>query len=146
MTPKDYIIKKMDQLVVAFPCTEVRYECDDFRGIHTVQILPQSEYNKEAMLNWRSDVFDEFFKLYPAEAITFISEDFLVGIENSDEIRQGSQYTVPSQYSVAPIYPVVELESSSWTYKCGYTNPYSGNFNDNKSLIISGNSDFSFAA
>lgn len=108
MTPKEYISAKITQLVELFPQTRVRYECDEFSGIHTVEIIPQAEYNKDSMRDWQCMVFEEFFKLYPAEAVCFISEDALVGIENAEIVKAGALYGNPD-YTVSNINPVTVI-------------------------------------
>lgn len=105
MTPKEYISTKIDQLVELFPKTRIRYECDEFSGTHTMEIVPQSEYNKTAMMDWQSEVFEDFFNLYPAEAICFISEDALIGIKKADVIKTGTQFTT-TDYTVSDFSPV----------------------------------------
>ena len=101
MNPKEYIITKIDQLVKLFPQTRVRYECDDFSGTHTVEITPQSEYNKEAMMKWQSEVFEDFFDLYPAEAVCFVSEDALVSVKEADVVKTGALYNINTDYTVS---------------------------------------------
>ena len=108
MTPKEYISAKIDQLVELFPKTRIRYKCDEFSGTHTVEIVPQSEYNKEAMIDWQSAVFEEFFNLYPAEAVCFISEDALVGIEKADVVKTGALF-VNTDYTVSNVRPITVI-------------------------------------
>lgn len=103
MTPKEYISARIDQLVELFPKIRVRYENDIFSATHTLEIIPQSEFGKDAMLDWQSEVFEEFFSLYPAEAVCFISEDALVGINNADIVRTGAQFS--AGHAVSSIRP-----------------------------------------
>jgi hypothetical protein len=105
MTPKEFISAKIDQLIELFPKIRVRYECDGFSGTHTVEIIPQSEYNNEAMMDWQGAVFEEFFSLYPAEAICFITEDALVGIEKAEIVKTGTLF-VNADYTVSNVHPV----------------------------------------
>ena len=145
MTPKEYIYAKLDQLIKLFPKIRVSYECDEFSGTHTVEIVPQSEYNEEAMMDWQSAVFEEFFNLYPAEAVCFISEDALVGIENPEKIYYGSLY-IHSQYSVASFYQVSTPNKLSFTF--GYNDSYSydGNYISSTIPTIIPTKDFPLAA
>lgn len=108
MTPKEYISTKITQLVELFPKTRVRYECDEFSGTHTIEIIPQAEYNKDAMRDWQCMFFEEFFNLYPAEAVCFISENAMVGIEKAEIVKTGALY-VNTDYTVSNINPVIVI-------------------------------------
>lgn len=145
MTPKEYISAKLDQLIKLFPKIRVRYESDEFSGTHTVEIIPQSEYNKEAMMDWQDAVFEEFFNLYPAEAVCFISDDALVGIEKPEKIYYGSLY-IHSQYTVASFYQVNSPNKLSFTFGYNSNYSYDNNFISSTEPTIIPTNNFPLAA
>jgi hypothetical protein len=83
MTPQEYITHALNDFIVKFPQTRVRYEFDSLSDVHFIEVVPNNVYHlDEAYIAWESDLYDRFISLYPDQNICFISDDALVGLEN----------------------------------------------------------------
>ena len=93
MEARKYIIKEINHLVKLFPKSRVRCEYDFKASVHVIEVLPLELYhsNKD-YLAWEDDVFSRFSKKYPTENICFISEDSLVGINQTDYAIEGKEF------------------------------------------------------
>jgi hypothetical protein len=98
MDAKQYILEELKALVVKFPNVRVRYEYDSNAIVHCVEVVPKEVYHSnENYISWENDVTDRFIEHFPAENIGFISDDALVGIENSEFTLCGESYTQASR-------------------------------------------------
>jgi hypothetical protein len=91
MSPNDFIIDKLNQLVELFPDVMVRYKRDVENKTNIVEVLPLNIYeNVEAYLEFESIFESEFETYFNDESIMFISEGSLTEIKNADlEIKPG---------------------------------------------------------
>ena len=92
MDAKEYIINCLQKFVDAFKNARARYDYDILTQSHTIEISPLSVYESDEFLDWEGNVFDEFVNLYPSDAIGFIPEDALVGINGIDYSVEGIEY------------------------------------------------------
>lgn len=100
MTPKEFIISKLKAFILAFPNAKVRYEADYRIDTHFVEVLPNSLYNLDKRyIEWESGMFENFIELYPAESISFITDDALVKLDNVCFEICGSEYEQFEYYS-----------------------------------------------
>lgn len=107
MTSQEYIILELNDFIVKFPQTRVRYEYDRLSDVHFIEVVPNSVYHlDEAYIKWESELYDRFIASYPDQNICFISDDALVGLESAQLILTGSIYD--TIYSTNRIETVVE--------------------------------------
>lgn len=93
MKSTDYILSKLENLLVLFHNVKVRYEYNDFANIHTIEVVPNEMfYFNEDYKNWEQATIDDFIRNYPTENICFISDDALVGIVNPSYENRGHYY------------------------------------------------------
>ena len=92
MDAKEYIINCLQKFVDAFKNARARYNYDILAQSHTIEISPLSVFESDEFLDWEGNVFDEFVNLYPSDAIGFIPEDALVGINSIDYSVEGIEY------------------------------------------------------
>ncbi|MBN2764906.1 MAG: hypothetical protein JXR27_00930 [Paludibacteraceae bacterium] len=93
MTSQEYIILELNDFIVSFPQTRVRYEYDQLSDVHFIEVVPNSVYHlDEAYIKWESEMYDRFIASYPDQNICFISDDALVGLENAQLALTGSVY------------------------------------------------------
>jgi len=95
MTPQEYITRALNDFIVKFPQTRVRYEFDSLSDVHFIEVVPNNVYHlDEAYIAWESDMYDRFISLYPDQNICFISDDALVGLENVQLELIGSTFDI----------------------------------------------------
>ncbi|MDR1343192.1 MAG: hypothetical protein LBK18_08080 [Prevotellaceae bacterium] len=93
MTPKEFIKKEMENFIEQFPQVRARYEFHELSCAHFIEIVPREVYScDEKYISWEAEMLDKFVELYPEEGICFISDDALVGIENSELTLRGAGY------------------------------------------------------
>lgn len=95
MTPQDYIIRELNDFIVKFPRTRVRYEYDQLSDVHFIEVVPNKVYHlDEAYIAWEGDLYDNFISSYPDQNICFISDDAVVGLENAQLELVGSIFEI----------------------------------------------------
>ena len=93
MNSSEYIINKINDLVVRFPQARVRYEVDKHAMVHTIEVLPSNLFHENRdYISWEENMFLDFIERFPREGIGFISDDALVGIENVTYMKEGASY------------------------------------------------------
>ena len=96
MTPREFLISKIKELVILLPNTKVRYENHELSKTHFVEVVPKSIYHNDNIFSaWEEDVTFEFIQIYPDQNICFISDDAIVGITTIDYEQKGNLYDVP---------------------------------------------------
>lgn len=95
MKARDFIINKINDLVIVFPNIRVRYENHHLSNSHFVEVVPNEVYrlNKEYQL-WEEEVVFKFIENYPDQNLCFITDDALVGIETIDYEAKGELYDI----------------------------------------------------
>lgn len=90
MTPKEFVIKNLEDLVNRFPEIRVRYDYDSMALVHTVEISPSDFYHSnQDYIAWEYALFEKFVASFPQENICFVSEDAIVGVENAEYEKVG---------------------------------------------------------
>jgi hypothetical protein len=85
MTPKEYIISKLKELVIVLPkCTSIDYQFDEDYKEHLVRIVPYNSYDSETVWNFRIELDTYFKRYFPDHSIMYLHEDSLVDITFSD--------------------------------------------------------------
>ncbi len=88
-----YIISSLNEFIVNFPQTRIRYEFDQLSDVHFIEVVPNSVYRlNEEYIEWENEMYDRFVAMYPDQNICFISDDALVELENVQLILTGSEY------------------------------------------------------
>jgi len=93
MTPKDFIINQITELVTIFPNLRVRYEDHHLSNTHFVEVVPNEVYrlNEEFQL-WEETVVFQFIEKFPDQNLCFITDDAIVGIESVNYEVKGDLY------------------------------------------------------
>lgn len=124
MTPQEYITQELNDFIVKFPQTRVRYEFDQLSDVHFIEVVPNNVYHlDEAYIAWETDLYDRFISSYPDQNICFISDDAIVGLENVQFELTGSIFEI--LYSTSRTEIVIEESAikiagfvSSGTFSC----------------------------
>lgn len=124
----EYIISRLEELVIQINNIRVSYEYDDESLTHFIEVLPNSLYSfNQEYIEFEDRMFHDFISLFPYENICFISDDAIIKIENPIFIKEGLGYapfstheetefkvTVPEVFSVSSIFcpiPVFNTKS-----------------------------------
>lgn len=95
MTSQEYITFELNDFIVKFPQTRVRYEYDQLSDVHFIEVVPNNVYHlDEAYIAWESEMYDKFTASFPDQNICFISDDALVGLENVQFELIGAIYDI----------------------------------------------------
>ena len=66
MTSQEYIINSLNEFIVNFPQTRIRYEFDQLSDVHFIEVVPNSVYRlNEEYIEWKNEMYDRFVTLYP---------------------------------------------------------------------------------
>lgn len=107
MTSQEYIILELNDFIVKFPQTRVRYEYDQLSDVHFIEIVPNNVYHlDQAYIVWESELYDRFIALFPDQNICFISDDALVGLDKIEFEIKGNEFV--SLYSTCNKEQVIE--------------------------------------
>ena len=152
MTSQEYIILELNDFIVKFPQTRVRYEYDQLSDVHFIEVVPKSVYHlDEAYIKWESELYDKFIASFPDQNICFISDDALVGLENVQLVLTGSVYD--TTYSTSRTETIVEESAIKVTasvnvgsFVCITSNSHSAPTINNISVVMPENENWSLAA
>ncbi|MEI6816027.1 MAG: hypothetical protein WCL14_05410 [Bacteroidota bacterium] len=101
MEAREYIIKKIDELVFKFPTIRCRYEYDRISKTNTIEIVPNCVYDNDRRYHqFEREMMMEFIKIFPSQNICFINEDNLFGIEVVEYETHGILYNKIEQMTV----------------------------------------------
>jgi hypothetical protein len=90
MTPKEFIISKIGELVNQFPNTRCRYENHFISNSHIIEVVPNEIYRLDGAFQvWEEETVFEFMANFPNQTLSFISDDAIVGIDNIDFEAKG---------------------------------------------------------
>jgi hypothetical protein len=152
MTSQEYIILELNDFIVKFPQTRVRYEYDLLSDVHFIEVVPNSVYHlDEAYIAWESELYDRFISSYPDQNICFISDDALVGLENIQLVLTGSIYD--TIYSTSRTETVVEESAikvtgfvNTGSFICFTSNSNLISTTNSASVVLQENDNWSLAA
>jgi hypothetical protein len=142
MTPPKYIIQELNDFILKFPQTRVRYEYDELSDAHFIEVVPNNIYYlDEAYIAWESDLYDKFIASYPDQNICFISDDAVVGLENIQFELIGSIFEI--LYSTNRTETIVEESIIKVTglvktnsFSCFTSNSDTSPINNNASFVL----------
>ena len=93
MLPFEYIKSELNNFIIEFPKTRVRYEMDDNSNTHSIEVVPNEIYRlDENYISWENSFFDEFINQFPDHNICFISDDAIVGLDKIDFELSGKEF------------------------------------------------------
>lgn len=93
MQPFEYIKSELNNFILKFPKTRVRYENDNNSNSHTIEVLPNEIYLLDNnYITWEETFFDTFITQYPNQNICFISDNAIVGLDKIDFEIIGKEY------------------------------------------------------
>jgi ribulose bisphosphate carboxylase small subunit len=94
MIAREFIVKKLENLIKQYPQTRVRYGYDEIAKAHFIEVILNEGHNnsKDEYLSWEYEMLCKFTELYPVERIYFASAD-AVGIDDYVELTlYGADY------------------------------------------------------
>ncbi|MBD0403201.1 hypothetical protein [Flammeovirga sp. EKP202] len=93
MEAKEYIEKKISNLVTNFPQLKVSYEIDSYSSSNYIKVLPgKSFYNDKDYQKFETEFIMEFIERYPNEEIVFVSDNCLIDVSNPIYLVEGDFY------------------------------------------------------
>jgi hypothetical protein len=93
MTPKDFIIKSINDLVLEFPNTRARYENHQLSNTHFVEIVPNEVYSFDEDYQKREEeIVFQFIEKFPTQNLCFITDDAVVGLDKVEYETKGNLY------------------------------------------------------
>lgn len=99
MTPKEFLIERIKELVNLFPDTKARYENHELSNTHFIEVVPNEFYRlNDEYKEWEEKIVFQFIEQFPSQNVCFISDDAIVGIDNCDYEISGVRYNL--QYSL----------------------------------------------
>ncbi len=114
MSPKEFLINKIDYLVVKYPSINCKYAFDGFDNTHTIEITPTSFYHQdEFFLLDENDIYAEFFQLFPYEGLFFISGENEFPVTNPIYIKSGGSFIDYREFVNFNQIDAIELETST---------------------------------
>ena len=78
----DFIKEKIDNLIKDINDITIRYGYDISTDTHFVEILPQSIFDSDFIMEYELNTIDEFNELFNESLICFISEESSTRIKN----------------------------------------------------------------
>lgn len=105
----DYIKSELNNFIIKFPKTRIRYENDTNSKTHSIEVIPNEIFhlNKD-YITWEDNFFDAFINEFPDQNICFISDDAIVGLDKIDFEVFGREYN-----SLNSIIPTSNLINSA---------------------------------
>lgn len=87
MTAQEYIIEKLNALLVKFPSFVFKYKLDKSDNTHIISVEPLEEYeeNKQYM-EIESDIVFDFENIFLPETIMFVSTNSLILVTEPDMV------------------------------------------------------------
>ncbi|MBP9019735.1 MAG: hypothetical protein ABFC18_00445 [Rikenellaceae bacterium] len=83
MTPQEHIIQALNDFIIKFPQTRVRYEYDPLSDVHFIEVIPNKVYHLDKdYIDWENHMYDEFVSSHPDQNICFISDDAVIRLKN----------------------------------------------------------------
>lgn len=93
MTPKEFIISELNNIITNFPDVQCRYRYDQFCESHYVEITPVEEYKKsKALKTARINLLDGLFGHFPDESIVFFTDGDLIKMGDAEFSITGYRY------------------------------------------------------
>ena len=82
MSSKQYIIKKIDEIVSGFKNVQVFYQYDNDESTHYIKIIPAGIYNSDKeYIDYENKFILDFISKFPNEEIVFLTENDIIDIE-----------------------------------------------------------------
>lgn len=91
-SPKEFIIAKLEELVLIYPKIICKYEFHLPADSYTVEINPAHIFNEVAFKESLADIMFSFYDRFPNESIGFLTEDEGMKIQSPEIIIQGTGY------------------------------------------------------
>jgi hypothetical protein len=121
MTPKNFIIRRLNELRNIFPELSFKYKYNQHTSTHIIDVRPLDCYtsNKD-YIKYEADFSYEFDNLFSPETVLFISEDSLTEIKNPDFVFNTNQFSLDFQVSQPVIKYKTELVETNFEFEVEY--------------------------
>jgi hypothetical protein len=84
MESKKFLLNKLRELHNAFPHISIKYKYDEYSEKHIVDIMPLTEYENNAYIEYEADLSHEFDNKFFPQSVMFISADSLTKLTNPE--------------------------------------------------------------
>lgn len=98
----EYVKTIINNLVEVFPSIKCSYEVDKFDNSHTIEILPSIFFDRDNdFKKAESNIYEDFFRLYPYEVLYFITNTSVLPIQNPIYVKKGVEYASISKITTS---------------------------------------------
>ncbi|MCE5346702.1 MAG: hypothetical protein LLG13_10505 [Bacteroidales bacterium] len=120
MTPKNFIIRRLNELRNIFPELSFKYKFNQHTSTHIIDVRPLDCFSSnQDYIKYEADFSYEFDNLFSPETILFISENSLTEIKNPDFVFNTNQFSLDFQIPQPAIY-MTGLVETNFEFKIEY--------------------------
>lgn len=102
MNPKDFIIRRLNELRNFFPELSFKYKFNQHTSTHIIDVRPLECFSSnQDYIKSEADFSYEFDNLFYPETILFISKDSLTEIKDPDFVFSANQFS--EDFQVTPL-------------------------------------------
>ena len=121
MNPKNFIIRRLNELRNTFPELSFNYKYNQQTSTHIIDVRPLDCYSSnQDYIKYEADFSYEFDNLFSPETILFISEDSLTEIKNPDFVFNTNQFSLDFQVSQPAINYMAGLVETNFEFDVEY--------------------------
>jgi hypothetical protein len=93
MMSRQFLLEKLQLLVVDFPMIKCSYRFDKLSNTHLIEVVPDSIFNVSSEYSLaEEDVTFEFIRNFPDEGICFITDTSFTKIGEPEAVFEGANY------------------------------------------------------
>jgi hypothetical protein len=89
MNSVGFVKAQLENMLVALPYLQVRYEYDTQNASHSVEVLPLYFYKEKSYIFIEQEICKKFVQMFPYETLVFVSEGSLYEVENPVFVAKG---------------------------------------------------------
>lgn len=121
MTPKNFIIRRLNELRNIFPELSFKYKFNQHTSTHIIDVRPLDCFSSnQDYIKYEADFSYEFDNLFSPETILFISENSLTEIKNPDFVFNTNQFSLDFQIPQPAINYMTGLVETNFEFKIEY--------------------------
>lgn len=121
MTPRNFIIRRLNELRNIFPELSFKYKFNQHSSTHIIDVRPLDCFSSnQDYIKYEADFSYEFDNLFSPETILFISENSLTEIKNPDFVFNTNQFSLDFQVPQPAINYIAGLVETNFEFKIEY--------------------------
>ena len=121
MTPRNFIIRRLNELRNIFPELSFKYKFNQHTSTHIIDVRPLDCFSSnQDYIKYKADFSYEFDNLFSPETILFISENSLTEIKNPDFVFNTNQFSLDFQVPQPAIIYMAGLVETNFEFKIEY--------------------------